>query len=110
MKKILPVYFAFLTVVWPVILRAQNKIDRKALVQRHNVINNGTDTLSSLSVGNGRFAFTVDATGLQSFPEHYEKGIPLGTQSEWGWHSFKDTAGYKFDETLKTYALNGRNV
>jgi len=110
MKKILPVYFAFFTVVWPVVLRAQNKIDRKALVQRHNVINYGTDTLSSLSVGNGRFAFTVDATGLQTFPEHYDKGIPLGTQSEWGWHSFKDTAGYKFDETLKTYRLNGRDV
>ncbi|MGF7073263.1 hypothetical protein [Mucilaginibacter sp. 3215] len=110
MKKILPVYFALFAVVWPVLLRAQNKIDRKALVQRHNVINNGTDTLSSLSVGNGRFAFTVDATGLQTFPEHYDKGIPLGTQSEWGWHSFKDTAGYKFDETLKTYTLNGRNV
>ncbi|XHR97019.1 hypothetical protein ACFJIV_10445 [Mucilaginibacter sp. UC70_90] len=110
MKKILPVYFALFAVVWPVLLRAQNKIDRKALVQRHNVINNSTDTLSSLSVGNGRFAFTVDATGLQTFPEHYDKGIPLGTQSEWGWHSFKDTAGYKFDETLKTYMLNGRNV
>jgi hypothetical protein len=110
MKKILSVYFAFFTVVWPVVLRAQSKIDRKALVQRHNVVNSGTDTLSSLSVGNGRFAFTVDATGLQTFPEHYDKGIPLGTQSEWGWHSFKDTAGYKFDETLKTYVLNGRDV
>ncbi|QTE38183.1 hypothetical protein J3L18_03675 [Mucilaginibacter gossypii] len=110
MKKLLLVYFAFFTVVWPVLLKAQDKINRKALVQRHNVINNDTDTLSSLSVGNGRFAFTVDATGLQTFPEHYDKGIPLGTQSEWGWHSFKDTAGYKFDETLKNYALNGRNV
>jgi hypothetical protein len=110
MKKLLPVYFAFFTVAWPLVLRAQNKIDRKALVQRHNIINNGTDTLSSLSVGNGRFAFTVDATGLQTFPEHYDKGIPLGTQSEWGWHNFKDTAGYQFDETLKTYRLNGRDV
>ena len=52
------------------------------------------DTLSSLSVGNGRFAFTVDATGLQSFPDVYAKGVPLGTQSEWGWHSFPNTNGY----------------
>jgi hypothetical protein len=94
MKKLLPVYFAIFTCAWPVIIKAQTLIDRKALVQRHNVINKGTDTLSSLSVGNGRFAFTVDATGLQTFPEHYDKGIPLGTQSEWGWHSFKDTMGY----------------
>lgn len=110
MKKLLSVYFIIFTCVWPVIVKAQTKIDRKAVVQRHNVVNTGTDTLSSLSVGNGRFAFTVDATGLQTFPEHYDKGIPLGTQSEWGWHSFKDTVGYKFDETLKTYTLNGRKI
>jgi hypothetical protein len=111
MIKILwPICFLVLCFTLPDSALAQTKINRKALVQRHNVINKGTDSLSSLSVGNGRFAFTVDATGLQTFPEHYDKGIPLGTQSEWGWHSFKDTVGYKFDETLKTYALNGRNV
>jgi len=68
------------------------------------------DTLSSLSVGNGRFAFTVDATGLQSFPGAYAKGVPLGTQSEWGWHSFPNTKNYKEAEGLKTYQLNGRDV
>jgi protein-glucosylgalactosylhydroxylysine glucosidase len=45
------------------------KIDRKALVQRHNVKLNKADTLASLTVGNGSFAFTVDATGLQTFPK-----------------------------------------
>lgn len=89
---------------------AQIKINRKALVERHNVINNKFDSLSSLSVGNGRFAFTVDVTGLQSFPDEYAKGVPLGTESEWGWHSFIDTANYSFDETLKDYKLNGRNI
>jgi len=86
------------------------KIDRKAVVERHKVINTKADPLSSLTVGNGRFAFTVDVTGLQTFPEYYEKGVPLGTQSEWGWHSFKDTAGYKFEESLKTYHINGRDI
>src|SRR4051812_9228637 len=38
---------------------AQIKIDRKALVERHKVVNVKADTLSSLSVGNGKFAFTV---------------------------------------------------
>jgi len=85
-------------------------IDRKALVERHKVINTAPDSLGSVSVGNGRFAFTADVTGLQSFPEYYAKGIPLGTQSEWGWHSFIDTVGYKFDETLKTYNINGRPI
>ncbi|RZK81208.1 MAG: hypothetical protein EOO92_05425 [Pedobacter sp.] len=103
-------YFVIFSLIVPVYSISQTKIDRQALVERHNVINNGIDSLSSLSVGNGRFAFTVDATGLQTFPHHYAKGIPLGTQSEWGWHSFTDTANYSFEETLKTYLLDGRKV
>ena len=86
------------------------KIDRKKLVERHSVINTKFDSLSSLSVGNGRFAFTVDVTGLQSFPLPYEKGVPLGTESQWGWHSFINTVGYKREDALKTYNLNGRNI
>lgn len=85
-------------------------INRQQLVERHSVVNKAFDSLSSLSVGNGGFAFTVDVTGLQSYPDAYAKGVPLGTQSEWGWHSFKDTANYRFDETLKNYQLNGRAV
>jgi hypothetical protein len=85
------------------------KIDRKALVERNKVVVSSPDTLSSLTVGNGRFAFTVDATGLQSFPEYYANGVPLGTQSEWGWHSFPNKAGYKFSEALKGYNFNEGN-
>ena len=85
-------------------------INRKQLVERHSIINTAADTLSSLSVGNGTFAFTVDITGLQSFPDAYAKGVPLGTQSEWGWHSFPNSQNYKFDDALKTYHLNGRDV
>jgi hypothetical protein len=84
------------------------KIDRKAVVNRHNVVVVGMDTLSSLTVGNGKFAFTVDATGMQTFPEYYQHGVPLGTQSEWGWHSFPNKEGYKYEETLKAYTFNGR--
>ncbi len=89
---------------------AQQTIDRKALVHRHTVINNKIDTLSSLTIGNGRFAFTVDITGLQSFPQLYENGIPLGTQSEWGWDHGTDTVGYRFEETFKKFNVNGRAV
>src|SRR3954451_17496032 len=86
------------------------KIDRKALVQRHNVIITKADSLSSLTVGNGKFAFTVDVTGLQTFPKEYSRGISLGTESEWGWHSFIDTANYKREDALKTFHVNGHDV
>jgi hypothetical protein len=85
-------------------------IDRKSLVSRHNVVNNAFDTLASLSVGNGEFAFTVDATGLQTFPEMYRNGVPLGTQSQWGWHSFPSNGAYRLDETFKEYEFHGRRI
>lgn len=74
--------FFFLFIFFSVPLIAQ-KINRQVVVQRHNVRATKADSLSSLTVGNGRFAFTVDVTGLQSFPVAYQKGVPLGTQSEW---------------------------
>lgn len=85
-------------------------IDRKELVSRHNVKVENIDTLASLSLGNGSFAFTVDATGLQTFPETYQYGVPLGTQSEWGWDSHPNPENYRFDETLEEYDQNGRKV
>ncbi len=85
-------------------------IDRKALVTRHFVKNTRFDSLCSLTTGNGKFAFTVDATGLQSFPETYLKGVSLGTFSEWGWHSFPDTSGYRYEETLRETDYHGRPV
>lgn len=105
MKKSVLVFFVF-----SVLYSTAQKINRRALVERHTVVNTKMDTLASLSVGNGSFAFTVDATGLQSFPDLYAKGVPLGTQSEWGWHSFPNTKNYKETEGLKTYQLNGRDV
>src|SRR4030095_10956203 len=85
-------------------------INRQAVVQRHNVHINKIDSLSSLSVGNGNFAFTVDATGMQSFPDAYAKGVPLGTQSVWGWHSFPNTENLKIEEAQKVYELEGRKI
>src|SRR5688572_15723932 len=108
--RLILISFIFIFLLLSHLSYSQTKIDRKSLVERHTIINTKFDSLSSLSVGNGGFAFTVDVTGLQSFPDAYARGVPLGTQSEWGWHSFIDTANYLFDETLKDYNLNGRNV
>jgi len=85
-------------------------INRQAVVQRHNVHINKIDSLSSLTVGNGNFAFTVDATGMQSFPDAYSNGVPLGTQSVWGWHSFPNTENLRIEEAQKVYELEGRKI
>jgi protein-glucosylgalactosylhydroxylysine glucosidase len=85
-------------------------IDRFALVNRHNISHSSTDSLSCLSVGNGKFAFTVDITGLQTFPEHYEKGIPLGTMSDWGWHSFPNPENYKLSDVIRYYKVGNDSV
>src|SRR5215204_5630241 len=85
-------------------------INRQAVVKRHNVHVTKIDSLSSLSVGNGNFAFTVDATGMQSFPDAYSNGVPLGTESVWGWHSFPNTENLKIEEAQKIYELEGRKI
>jgi hypothetical protein len=67
--------------------------------------------LSPLSVGNGEFVFTADVTGLQTFPDRYEQGIPLCTQSQWGWHSVPAPAGLRAaDLVLTAYDTHGRSV
>ena len=78
-------------------------IDREEVVRRNNPHVTSLDTLASLTVGNGGFAFTVDATGLQSFPRLYSNGVPLGTMSDWGWHSFDNPENYRPEEALKAF-------
>ncbi len=77
---------------------AAQPIDRHALVTRHNPVQREFDAESPLSVGNGQFAFTADVTGLQTFPEAFEKTIPLGTLSQWGWHSAPNPQGWTIEK------------
>lgn len=87
-----------------------NKIDRYSLVHRHIPTVTAPDSLSPFTVGNGEFAFTTDVTGLQTFPEYYESGIPLGTESQWGWHSLPNNSNYSLDQTYEYYDTYGRKV
>ncbi|WP_317572872.1 hypothetical protein [Segatella copri] len=82
---------------------AQQLIDRKKVVERNNPHVTTMDSLNSLSVGNGGFAMTVDGTGLQSFPKSYSLGVPLGTMSDWGWHSFANPENYQPEESWRYY-------
>ena len=62
------------------------RIDRRAVVSRHNVVRTRSSPVSPLQVGNGGFAFGADITGLQTF-------VSFNTMSDWGWHEFPLPAG-----------------
>lgn len=99
-RRWLPLVFCML-----LLISCNGRIDREALVRRNSVHITSIDTLGSLTVGNGGFAVTVDATGMQTWPEIYSNGIPLGTMSHWGWHSFPNTHGYTLDDCLEPHNL-----
>jgi hypothetical protein len=82
-------------------LSAPAKIDRHALVTRHNVTLDRYDPSNPLQVGNGEFAFAVDVTGLQTFT------AAVGTFSNWGWHTFPNPQGFREEETLREVVSGG---
>jgi hypothetical protein len=100
---------AFAVVCMGVAVSAQQpaRIDRQALVMRHNIVVHTIDPYGAMAVGNGNFAFNFDVTGLQSFPEYYARTMPIGILSDWGWHSFPNPEGYTLDnfkmETIPKY-------
>jgi hypothetical protein len=109
-KVLFAMVFAFLFQKVLADMGGTARIDRHALVSRHNVSLADFNCLSPLSVGNGRFTFTADLTGLQSFPRIYQKGIPLTTMAEWSWHTFANTENYKLEDTFVQVDTYGRKV
>jgi len=87
---------------------AEESIDRRELVARHNPVVKAFDPLAPLSVGNGELAFTADLTGLQTFPDFYRAAMPLCTQSQWGWHTFPGRPPGELK--LEEYDTFGRKV
>ena len=86
-------------------------IDRLAVVHRHNVILREVDRDNPLTVGNGEFAFTADATGLQTFADDFADTVPLCTQSQWGWHTNPLPPGVRREDfRLTDFDSDGRPV
>ncbi|MGP4040035.1 glycoside hydrolase family 65 [Gracilibacillus sp. D59] len=84
-------------------------MDRKSVVQKHNPRIDQIESLAPLSIGNSQFGFSVDFTGLQTYPEMYE--TPLGTQSNWGWHYSKGKHLYsENDIEYQTFDHYGSNI
>ncbi|WP_460798848.1 hypothetical protein [Microbacterium sp. GXF0217] len=89
-------------------------IDRRAVVARHRIRRTEIDSEAPLSVGNGELAFTVDATGLQTFGDWHSRAsaradgrsaTPLGTQAQWAFHWAPNPDGVTLDDTMEPYAL-----
>lgn len=84
-------------------------MNKKEVIERHNPHISKVEANAPLSLGNGDFGFSVDFTGLQSFPNSYD--APLSTQSNWGWHYTKGKRAYKNEDIrYQSYETYGRNV
>jgi hypothetical protein len=86
------------------------KINRRAVVRRHNPVVTQFDPYASVSVGNGEFAFTADFTGLQTFAEACATDFPNCTMAHWAWHSTPGGTLRREDFKLKEYDTFGRKV
>ncbi len=88
-----------------------SKIDRHALVTRHNPHLTALDPWAPLSVGNGEFAFTADVTGLQTFTAYYRQhGIATETQARWSWHEDPNPHGYQLSDANRDFTAYGKTL
>ncbi len=94
----------------PLAAANSGKLDREAIVKRHNPVLRAPDITSALQVGNGEFAFSADITGLQTFSAAYEGGMPLGTMAQWAWHTFPNPENFQLSEVMRPYDAHGRTV
>jgi hypothetical protein len=85
---------------------ATEKIDRRALVTRHNPVVREVNVDAPMTVGNGGFAFTCDITGLQTFTADYHReGVPVETQSRWCWVTDENPNNYTLADASKDFTL-----
>ena len=61
----------------PAVIAAEARIDRHALVTRHNPVIRAFNPDAPLTVGNGNFAFSCDITGLQTFGAQHQQCVDL---------------------------------
>ncbi|WP_197986289.1 MULTISPECIES: hypothetical protein [unclassified Massilia] len=84
------------------------RIDRKALVTRHNPVLTRVDPSAPLMLGNGNIGFTADITGLQTFTEPYTNIAPLLVEAQWAWHSFPNPNGHTVRATQVEIEVRGQ--
>lgn len=91
-----------------------NSLNREEIVRKYNPHLEDVSPKTPLSVGNGRFCFTADITGMQTLYNDYLEETPLCTMAEWGWHVTKadnERGCYSLDDVKMTeYDYMGRRV
>lgn len=92
MMKLLPSGILAYILVFTSSMAGEPRIDRHALVTRHNIEWN--DIRGQIPLGNGEFCFNADGTGLQTFGGN--------TMSHSAWHSFPLPAGVTPDQIPHT--------
>ena len=95
----------------PAMASGRSRINRQALVRRHNPVARGFAPFSALTVGNGEFAYTADITGLQTFTARCDKLFPLCTTAHWSWHTTSAPAGIRREDLrYRDFDTYGRAV
>jgi hypothetical protein len=86
-------------------------VDRRGLAEAYSVRVRDVVPGAPLSAGNGSLCFTVDVTGLQTWPGRYpltdpaggDAGTLLATLSDWGWHCLPQAGGYDVSRCARPY-------
>ena len=89
----------------------EGRLDRRNVVRRHEPRVTRFDPFSALTVGNGRFAFSADLTGLQTFADLCERDFPLCTTAHWAWHTTPPPPGVRPENfVFEEFEVDGRKV
>jgi hypothetical protein len=80
-------------------------INRKLVVQRHNIVFNSPEFAGPTQVGNAHISYSMDITGFQTFNSTYT------TMADWGWHSFPEPKGSRAASFIKPLVnTQGRKI
>ncbi|GGY84643.1 hypothetical protein GCM10011613_32040 [Cellvibrio zantedeschiae] len=85
-------------------------INRQKIVSAFSPAVKSVDMKSPFTLGNGKFAFTADVTGFQSFgDEYFSAGFPLETKARWAWHN-KGSNVHQLAEADEEYQAYERTI
>lgn len=100
-------FFSFIAV-----FGCKNKpdIDRYTLVTSHNIQNSAIDSFNTIPVGNGRYIFFADITGLQTLHTLTNSNTELSPLSVWCYDGIENEGKILVPDSLKPFLIHGRKI